>query len=79
MRFSGRRRTVWDEMFYFREEMMREQQRELDRQLRRAYLAREARGERQWWRRRRREKIHSPENDGGAARLPRQWPVCSPP
>jgi hypothetical protein len=81
MRFSSSRRSVEGTMLNFREEMLREQRRALERQLSLAYPPREPRRRNAlWWKLRRRPDCdsHSPENDGGTARLPPQWPASSP-
>jgi hypothetical protein len=81
MRFSSGHRTVEGTMLNFREEMLTVQRRALERQLSLAYPPRERRPKNgPWWqwRRRRGCDSHSPENDGGTARLPPQWPASSP-
>ena len=68
-------------MLNFREELLAEQRRALERRLSLAYPPRERRRRSEsWWKRRHRRDCdsHSPENDGGTARLPPQWPASSP-
>jgi hypothetical protein len=81
MRFSSGRRTVDGTMLNFREELLREQRRALERRLSLAYPPRERRSKSEpWWKRARRRDCdsHVPENDGSTARLPPQWPASSP-
>jgi len=80
MRFSRTGRTVDGTMLNFREELLREQRRALERRLSLAYPPRERRRSEPWWKRDHRRDCdsHSPENDGSPARLPPQWPASSP-
>jgi hypothetical protein len=81
MRFSGTGRTVDGTMLNFREELLREQRRALERRLSLAHPPRERRSKSAaWWKlvRRRDCDSHVPENDGSTARLPPQWPASSP-